>query len=91
MSKSPEQLAWRDLYRDALLEPDPIKAHPRIETAYDVIGARVRELQANSVQTEEIRELNIALYFLSLLRYIGEAEREEFKSRLSDANGFKIN
>jgi hypothetical protein len=66
MSNLTEQ-NWRDLYRDALEESDPIKARPRVDKAYQAIEHRLEELE-NSPETLEIRELNIALYFLSLLR-----------------------
>jgi hypothetical protein len=69
MSNSPEQ-NWRDLYRDALLEPDPLKARPQVDKAYQAIEHRLQELW-NSPETLEIRELNLALYFLSLLRLAG--------------------
>jgi hypothetical protein len=65
---------WRDLYRDALLEPDPITARPRVDKAYQAVEHRLEELK-NSPETLEIRELNVALYFLSLLRLAGPKEQ----------------
>jgi hypothetical protein len=75
MSNSPEP-NWRDLYRDALREEDPIKARPRVDKAYQAIEHRLQELE-NSPETLEIRELNLALYFLSLLRFAGSTPRED--------------
>jgi hypothetical protein len=74
MSKPPER--WRVLYRDALLEEDPTKARPRVDEAYEAIEHRLKELE-NSPETLELRELNLAHYFLSLLRLAGPQRAED--------------
>jgi hypothetical protein len=75
MSNLTEQ-NWRDLYRDALLESDPVKARPRVDKAYQAIEHRLKELE-NSRETLEIRELNAALYFLRLLRLAAPRRAED--------------
>jgi len=78
MSNSRENI-WRDLYRDALLEPDPIKARPRVDKAYEAVEHRLQELE-HSPETLEIRELNLALHFLHLLRLAAPQRAEDLEA-----------
>jgi hypothetical protein len=70
---------WPQLYREALLESDPMKASVRIEEAHKAIHRRARELwyegSPKTPQTKEQRDLTAALHFLSLLREVGETQR----------------
>jgi len=70
---------WPQLYREALLESDPMKASVRIEEAHQAIHRRARELwydgSPKTPKTKEQRDLTAALHFLSLLREVGETQR----------------
>jgi len=69
---------WPQLYREALLEPDPMKASVRIEEAHKAIHRRALELwydgSAKTPKTKEQRDLTAALHFLSLLREVGHTQ-----------------
>jgi len=82
MSETTLQNSWAEVYRDALMESDPIKVPVRIEEAYKAIHHRALELwYAGSGDTRERRDLDAALHFLDLLRMVGPIEGNEL-SRL---------
>lgn len=71
MSKTPTENEWRDLYRDALMEADPMLVPNRIEEANRAIQRRAMELWYIGVpETNERHELHTALHFLNLLAMI---------------------
>jgi len=75
MSETPN--CWPELYREALLEPDPRKVPVRIEEARKAIHRRAHELWgAGLATTREQRELDAALHFLDLLRMVAPSEAE---------------
>ena len=65
----PERYAnWRQLYREALFEPDPGKLSMRIEQAHDAIRWRRLELwHCGGADVRERSELDATSYFLGLL------------------------
>ncbi|HEX6805491.1 MAG TPA: hypothetical protein VF133_17555 [Terriglobales bacterium] len=70
---------WRRLYRDALLEPDPVKLSQRIEEAYEAIrGRRCQLWESGATGVRERSELDAASYFLALLGSIAaKSDRPE--------------
>jgi len=70
---------WPQLYREALLESDPMKVPLRIEEAHKAIHRRALELwyagSGRTPRTKEQRDLDAALHFLGLLREVGYTER----------------
>jgi len=76
MSDTPIPNNWPQLYREALLESDPLKVPVRIEEAHKAIHRRALELwYAGSPRTKEQRDLDAALHFLGLLKEVGPMER----------------
>jgi hypothetical protein len=66
---------WRELYREALEELDPV----RIEEAQEVIRSRVMEIwYVGSAETEEHRELSAAIHVLNLFALPGKAGDKGF-------------
>ena len=65
----PERYAnWRQLYRQALFEPDLGKLSMRIEQAHDAIHWRRLQLwHSGGVDVRERSELDAVSYFLGLL------------------------
>jgi hypothetical protein len=66
---TPQTVLWRDLYKAALFEPDPLRLSEHIARAESAIVARARELFA--LQGDHIEEelaLDDALYALQALR-----------------------
>jgi len=74
MSELPVRNNWPDLYREALLEPDPTRVPARIEEAQKAICRRALELWYAGPPTKEMHDLDTALHFLDLLRIVGTAE-----------------
>ncbi len=58
--------AWRDFYRDALLEVDPIKLPARIESARRAIHERIAQ-NPESISKRERQDIDNALRFLQVL------------------------
>jgi hypothetical protein len=79
MSDTPIPNNWPQLYREALLESDPLKVPVRIEEAHKAIHRRALELwyagSPRTPRTKEQRDLDAALHFLGLLREVGPMER----------------
>lgn len=68
-----QQPSWRDLYREAVMEPDPEQMRDRIAVAYRAIRTRIAEVrQDHSAPYEEKARLDCAVYFLHLLQGIAE-------------------
>ena len=85
MSEMPMQNSWPELYREALLEPDPTKVPARIEEAQKAICRRALELwYAGSPATKELHDLDTALHFLDLLRIVGAVELELSQEKYID-------
>jgi hypothetical protein len=62
---------WRDVYREALFEPDSEKVLIRIDTANQAIRCRVCGIwQLGRADGQERSQLDAASYFLGLLRTI---------------------
>jgi hypothetical protein len=57
---------WHELYRAALVEPDPIRLNSRIEGAQRSIRQRLEQIE-DSGETRERQQLNNALYALCTL------------------------
>lgn len=57
---------WQNLYRAALIEPDPNRLYSRIELARRAIHARLRELDGSG-DTREREQLDRALHALFTL------------------------
>jgi hypothetical protein len=73
---------WRELYREALLESEPVLVPSRIEAAHRAIHGRILELwYAGSPRLDEQRDLDTALHFLALLRMVGAGETESSRYR----------
>lgn len=58
--------AWHDLYKDALLEVDPIRLPARIECARRAIHTRIVQNQ-ESISERERDDIDNALRFLHVL------------------------
>jgi hypothetical protein len=60
---------WPELYRQAILEPDRTLLPSRIDVAREAIQHRARQLwYSGGSETKERRDLDVAMYFLGLLR-----------------------
>ena len=60
--------SWPDLYKQAILEPDPTLLSARIIAAREAIQHRARELwYQEPAQMKERRDLDHAIRFLELL------------------------
>jgi hypothetical protein len=66
-----QKKGWQELYQDALLESDSHRLLARLDRAESAIQLRLTTLSANSKETREWNDLNVALYFLGLLRIVG--------------------
>ena len=62
---------WQELYQDALLESDSGRLPALLDEAENAIQLRLITLSANSEETREWNDLNVAQYFLGLLRIVG--------------------
>ena len=81
-----QQPFWRDLYREAVMEPDPEKMRTRIAMAYQAIRRRSAQVQRDqSVQSEEKAQLDCAAYFLHLLRGVTEHKAREPRHEIEAA------
>ena len=68
LSTRPVKL-WSELYKEALLEPDPSRLPARIELAYKAMQRRAHELwYSGKTGTDERRALDAAVGCLGLLR-----------------------
>jgi len=73
---------WRELYREALLESDPVLVPARMEAAHRSIHGRILRLwHAGSPRLDEQRDLDTALHFLALLRMVGSGETGSSRCR----------
>jgi hypothetical protein len=73
MANSDGNQNWLALYREAVLEPDPLKVKIRVAQAQTAIQRRARELwYAGAPETGERRHMDTAVHFLGILRLIGE-------------------
>ncbi len=62
-------LLWRELYKTALFEPDPVRLSEQITRAESAIVARARQLfEEQGDHIEEEQALDDALYALQALR-----------------------
>lgn len=65
----PSHFQWRELYRSALFEPDPVKLQEYIAQAEWAIVLRARQLFGEqSDHIEEEQDLDDALYALQVLK-----------------------
>jgi hypothetical protein len=60
------EIAWRDLYRIAILELDPKRLPARVKAAEDAIHARASS--AARISRDERKEMNDALFTLQILQ-----------------------
>jgi hypothetical protein len=82
---------WRELYRDAILELDPLKLSVHIAEAEEVLIQRGRELaQEGGENIEEERALDDAMYFLRALRSTGEVQADSTCPQLGRLNRVKV-
>ncbi len=66
---------WRELYKRALLEPDPRKLPNRIDLAHKAIRSRARQLwYAGSCETREQCQMDAASKLLGMLRMLVKTE-----------------
>ena len=66
---TPSRIPWRDLYKTALLEPDPAKLLEHVMAAESAIVVRARQLFGQpGDHIEEEHDLDDALYALQALR-----------------------
>ena len=73
---------WRDLYREALFEPDLEKLPMRVDAANQAIRSRVCEIwQLGPDDAEERSQLDAASYFLGLLLTIAVNKKVSGRSR----------
>jgi hypothetical protein len=76
-SKSPDSANWRDLYRAAILELDPMKMFERIAEAEKALRQRAKELfQIPGDNIEEEQALDDAMYALHALQIAGKRSSE---------------
>lgn len=59
---------WRELYRAAILELDPVLLPVRVKAAEDAINARLADGQ---IPRDEHRDINDALSALRRLKHLG--------------------
>jgi len=64
------QKGWRELFQDVLSKSSPKRLIDRVDEAESAIQRRLLDLAIDWQQTKEWNELNVALYFLRLLRII---------------------
>jgi len=67
-----KDVSWRELYKAAILELDPVALHKRIEAAHAAIQQRILELQSNYDGTSgaEQREMVDALNSLRAVQKV---------------------
>lgn len=71
MAEAERTTDWRELYKQAVLEPDPEQLAMRIDKAHKAIRWRISELwHVGAADTSERSQLDAASYFLALLRTI---------------------
>jgi hypothetical protein len=71
MAEAERSADWRELYKQAVLEPDPEKLAMRIDKAHKAIRWHISELwHVEAADTNERSQLDAASYFLGLLRTI---------------------
>ncbi|PYX02118.1 MAG: hypothetical protein DMG85_22080 [Acidobacteria bacterium] len=76
-SKSPDSANWRDLYRAAILELDPMKMFERIAEAEKALRQRAKELfQTPGDNIEEEQALDDSMYALHALQSAGKRNAE---------------
>ena len=76
-SKSPDSANWRDLYRAAILELDPMKMFERIAQAEKALRQRAKELfQTPGDNIEEEQALDDSMYALHALQSAGKRSSE---------------
>ena len=59
-------IAWRNVYKDALMEVDPLKLPERIEAAREAIHQRITE-NRQPLTKREFEDIDSALQILRLL------------------------
>lgn len=81
-----KQIAWRDLYREAVMESDPERLRIRIAVAYKAIRTRMAEVrQDKAAQFDEQARLDCAMHFLHLLKGISERKSNRPRGNMAAA------
>ncbi len=74
---------WRQLYREALYEPEPEKLLARIAEAYYAMQCRARELWYEGSSNGKARaQMDAACGFLELLEMMAEEKTKEHTQHL---------
>ena len=66
-----QRKGWQELYQDALLESDHDRLSGLLNEAENAVQLRLMDLSDGAKATREWNDLNVALYFLGLLRIVG--------------------